>query len=41
MKHTWTMVLGVAILGLGLSLQPAISLAGQGEGHDTVADITV
>ena len=27
MKHTWTMVMAVAILGVGLSLQPAISQA--------------
>jgi hypothetical protein len=35
MKNTWTMVMAVALLGVGLSLQPAVSQAGQGEGHTT------
>ena len=33
MKHTWMTVMAVAVLGVGLSLQPAISLAGKGEDH--------
>lgn len=42
MKHTWMTVMAVAVLGVGLSLQPAISLAGQGlagKGDDHVQDV--
>ena len=34
MKHTWKMVMAVAVLGVGLSLQPALSLAEKGEDHN-------
>ena len=34
MKHTWKMVMAVAVLGVGLNLQPALSLAEKGEDHN-------
>lgn len=36
MKQAWMTVMAVAVLGVGLSLQPAVSLAKKGDDHTQI-----